>query len=329
MRKARVMRGYEYMTKLSIIVPVYNVQDYIARCLESLIMQTLDNIEIIVVNDGSKDNSEEIIEKYLQKCPEKFVYLKKPNGGLSDARNYGMRYATGEYIAFLDSDDYVELEMYEKMYKRAVESESYIVECNFWWDYPRKRKIDYRDGYIDIKDYLLRGRVTSWNKIYKRTWIQELNISFPLGLRYEDLDFFYKIVPSLPSIDKVSVIKEPYLHYIQRPGSIANSQNEKVGHIHDVLDDIISFYKKENLYDEYADVIEYEYTRVLLCSFLFKMLKIKDRRIRRNLIRKTWKNINTYFPSWRKNKYLIKGNSVQDYYLKLVNGVYVKLLLLT
>ena len=316
------------MTKLSIIVPVYNVQDYVGRCLESLVRQTLDNIEIIVVNDGSKDNSEKMIKEYLQSWPEKVLYLKKQNGGLSDARNYGMSYATGEYIAFLDADDYVEIEMYEKLYQRAVDCQSYIVECNFWWDYPNKQKLDYRNGYRDIKDYLLRGRVMAWNKIYKRTWIQDLNISFPLGLRYEDLNFFYKVVPSLSGIDKVSVVKEPFLHYIQRPGSIANSQNEKVGHIHDILADIITFYKKENLYDEYAAVLEYEYTRILLCSYLLKMLQIKDRRIRQKLIKKTWENINHHFPTWKKNPYLSKGNSVQDHYLKLVNSAYIKLLLL-
>ena len=102
--------------KVSVIVPVYNVEEYIDKSLNTLVNQTLEDIEIIVVNDGATDNSKNIIMDYKEKYPNKIVYLEKANGGLSDARNYGMPYAKGDYIAFLDSDDYVELDIYEKMY---------------------------------------------------------------------------------------------------------------------------------------------------------------------------------------------------------------------
>ena len=108
------------MPKVSVIVPVYNVEKYIEKCLESLVNQTLKDIEIIIVNDGSKDKSEKIINKFLSKY-KNIVYVEKQNGGLSDARNYGMKYAKGEYIAFLDSDDYVDTTIYEKMYNKAKE----------------------------------------------------------------------------------------------------------------------------------------------------------------------------------------------------------------
>jgi len=96
------------MPKLSVIVPVYNVEAYVEKCLRTLVEQTLEDIEIIVVNDGSTDNSKEIVQKLAKQFPEKIIYVEKENGGLSDARNYGMPYAKGEYIAFLDADDYVE-----------------------------------------------------------------------------------------------------------------------------------------------------------------------------------------------------------------------------
>ena len=99
------------MPKVSIIVPVYNVERYIVRSMDSLVNQTLKDIEIIVVNDGSTDNSKKLIEIYQKKYPNKIKLVDKKNGGLSDARNYGIPHATGEYIAFLDSDDYVELHM--------------------------------------------------------------------------------------------------------------------------------------------------------------------------------------------------------------------------
>ena len=96
------------MPKVSVIVPFYNVEGYIEKCLETLVNQTLKDIEIILVNDGSKDRSIDIVKKFLKQYSEKIVYLEKENGGLSDARNFAIPYAKGEYIAFLDSDDYVE-----------------------------------------------------------------------------------------------------------------------------------------------------------------------------------------------------------------------------
>ena len=127
------------MPKVSVIVPVYNVEEYLERCLDSLVNQTLKDIEIIIVNDGSTDGSKEIIQKYLNKY-KNIVYLEKENGGLSSARNYGIPYAKGEYIGFVDSDDYVELTMYEKMYNKAIEEKSDMVECDFIWEYPNKKR---------------------------------------------------------------------------------------------------------------------------------------------------------------------------------------------
>ena len=108
------------MVKVSVIVPFYNVESYIGKCLESLVHQTLREMEIILVNDGSKDGSAEIAKQYVKEYPNQIKYVEKENGGLGDARNYGIPYAEGEYIAFLDSDDYVEPIIYEKsVYERS------------------------------------------------------------------------------------------------------------------------------------------------------------------------------------------------------------------
>ena len=138
------------MPKVSVIVPVYNVEKYIDKCLESLVNQTLKDIEIIIVNDGSTDNSIKIVEEYKEKYKNKIIYLEKENGGLSDARNYGIQYAKGEYIAFLDSDDYVDRKMYEKLYNKAIENNSDIVECDFYWKYTNKLILDTRNEYKNI-----------------------------------------------------------------------------------------------------------------------------------------------------------------------------------
>ena len=117
------------MPKVSIIVPVYNMQNYLKKCFDSLINQTLADVEIIVVNDESTDNSPEIIEAYAL-MDKRIKVINRKNGGLSMARNSGMSVATGEYIGFVDSDDWVELEMYEKMYDLASKHSADIVICD-------------------------------------------------------------------------------------------------------------------------------------------------------------------------------------------------------
>ena len=115
------------MQKISVIVPVYNTEKYIKKCLDSIINQTYSNIEIIIINDGSTDNSELIINEYLKEYPDKIKYYKKENGGLSDARNYGVTKATGDYICFVDSDDYIDINLFESL-KMEVEKQTQLIK---------------------------------------------------------------------------------------------------------------------------------------------------------------------------------------------------------
>ena len=304
------------MPEVSVIVPVYNVEKYLEKCLNSLVNQTLDNIEIIIVNDGTKDNSEEIIKKFIEKYPQKIVYLKKENGGLSDARNFGIPYAKGEYIAFLDSDDYVEKDIYKEMYELAKKENSDMVECDFLWEYPDKTREDIGQVYNGKKEMLEKVRVVAWNKLIRRSILEKAQIQFPKGLRYEDVEFTYKLIPHL---NKVSFLKKPYIHYIQRENSISNVQNERTKEIFTVLDNVITYYTENNFYDEYKEELEYVYTRFLLCSSLLRMVKINDKDIRKNMIKTTWENLNTKFPNWKNNEILKKNKSLKDRYMKSVN----------
>ena len=304
------------MPEVSVIVPVYNVEKYLERCLNSLVNQTLENIEIIIVNDGTKDNSEEIIKKFIDKYPQKIVYLKKENGGLSDARNFGIPYAKGEYIAFLDSDDYVEKDIYKEMYELAKKENSDMVECDFLWEYPDKTREDIGQVYNGKKEMLEKVRVVAWNKLIRRSILEKTQIQFPKGLRYEDVEFTYKLIPHL---NKISFLKKPYIHYIQRENSISNVQNERTKEIFTVLDNVITYYTENNFYDEYKEELEYVYTRFLLCSSLLRMVKINDKDIRKNMIKTTWENLNTKFPNWKNNEILKKNKSLKDRYMKSVN----------
>lgn len=310
------------MPKVSIIVPVYNVEKYIDKCLKSLVEQTLDDIEIIVVNDGSTDDSKKVIDNYIERYPEKIVYLEKKNGGLSDARNYGMPYAKGEYIAFLDSDDYVEKDTYEKMYELAKKENSDMVECDFYWEYPNKIKKDIGVIYSGQHEMLENVRVVAWNKLIKREILEISKIQFPKGYRYEDVEFTYKLIPYL---NKVSFVKEFLIHYIQRPDSISNSQNKRTKEIFDVLEHVLDFYKEKNIYEKYKDELEYTYTRYLLCSSLLRMVKIDDKKIRQECLNAAWENLNTKFPNWKNNIILMKRKTGKDKYMKTVNKVTFKL----
>lgn len=310
------------MPKVSVIVPVYNVEKYIEKCLDSLLNQTLKDIEIIVVNDGSKDNSKEIIKEYEKNNPEKIVYLEKQNGGLSDARNFGLPYAKGEYIAFVDSDDYVELDMYEKMYELAKKENSDMVECDFYWEYPNKQKIDIGQIYYNQKEMLQKARVVAWNKLIKRSILEESKVQFPKGYRYEDVEFTYKLIPYLK---KVSFVKEPFIHYIQRENSISNVQNERTKEIFEVLEHVIEYYKEKGIYKEYEQELEYTYARILLCSSLLRIVKIKDKEIRNRLIKETWNNLNSKFPNWKKNKILNEEKTSKNRYMKSMNSFTYKI----
>lgn len=292
------------MIKVSVIVPVYNVETYVRKCIKSLVSQTLEDIEIIVVDDGSTDNSMEIVEEFAKEDSRIKIYHKQ-NGGLSDARNYGLQNAKGKYVAFLDSDDYVKPELYQKMYEKAKKEKSDMVECNFFWEYRnranKKLKEDIGEKYNNQFEMMEKARVVAWNKLYKRELIERVGVEFPKGLRYEDIEFFYKLIPY---IENVSFVKEPMIYYVQRKESIANTQNEKTQDIFEIFEHVFEYYETNEYYNKYKEVLEYTYARILLCSSFKRIVKIKDKQIRAELLNRTWVSLNEKFPYWKNNRIL-------------------------
>ena len=310
------------MPKVSVIVPIYNVEKYLEKCINSLLEQTLEDIQIILVNDGSKDSSGEIAKKYQADNPNKTIYVEKENGGLSDARNYGLKYATGDYVAFLDSDDYIEKNAYKEMYEKAINENADYVECDFIWEFPDKLKIDKQYPYNNKKEMLSFVRVVAWNKLIKRKMITENNLEFPKGLRYEDVEFTYKLIPF---INKFVYVDKPFIHYVQRNGSIANVQNERTAEIFTILDDVVKFYKEKNIYEEYKEELEYNYARYLLCSSLKRMCKIDDKNVRKKLLSENWKKLNEEVPNWKRNSILKNVNIGKNKYMRTVNNLTYKI----
>ena len=304
------------MPKVSVIVPIYNVEKYLEKCINSLLSQTLEDIQIILVNDGSKDNSGNIAKEYEKNNKDRVIYVEKENGGLSDARNHGLKYATGDFIAFLDSDDYIEKNAYEEMYNKAIEENADYVECDFIWEFHNKIRVDKQYPYKNKKEMLSFVRVVAWNKLIKRQLIIDNNLEFPKGLRYEDVEFTYKLIPF---INKFAYVDKPFIHYVQREGSIANVQNERTAEIFTVLDNVIEFYKKNNIYEKYRDELEYNYARYLLCSSLKRMCKIKDKTIREKLLTESWERLKLNFPNWKENIILKTVNIGKNKYMRTVN----------
>jgi glycosyltransferase involved in cell wall biosynthesis len=303
------------MIKVSIVVPVYNVEEYLVKCLTSLVNQTLKDIEIIVVNDGATDRSEIIIQEFALKYSN-IIALMKENGGLSDARNYGVQHAKGEYIGFIDSDDFVDLEMYEALYRKAKESDYDIVECNLHHTYENSEDTEIGKEIYDKNDLIMNGRSVVWNKIYKREWLFNTGVVFPKSLIYEDVEFFIKLVPF---IEKYAYVKPAYVHYLQRNSSINNISSKKTLDIIRILINIKDFYEENGFWNTYHDSLEYLFTRILLCSSFGRMCKIPVRKDREEALARNFELLNEVFPDWRK-KHIFRGK--YDYKRNLYENRY-------
>lgn len=304
------------MIKISVIVPVYNVENYLERCLDSLVNQTLDEIEIIVVDDGATDGSGEIISRYALAHSRLKVY-QKVNGGLSDARNYGLAKATGEYVGFVDADDFVDPDMYELMYADAIHNESQVVECNLRHTFEDGTEdIEIGEEILDIHRMIMYGRSVVWNKIYHRKWLLDTNIIFQKGLIYEDVAFYVMLAPH---INKISYIKAASIHYVQRSSSINNFSTLKTLDILEILDRVLSYYKEQDFYKEYEKDLEFLTSRIILCSSFQRMSRIKNSKDRKQALKANWLFLTNRFPNWKHNPTLKQDRSSKALFMKLVN----------
>ncbi len=308
--------------KLSIILPVYNTEQYLEKCLNSILDNTFQDFELIIVNDGSPDNSEKIILDFKEKYQDKIVYIKKENGGLSDARNCGMQVARGEYISFIDSDDYIEQDMYEEMMKKLEYYPFDIVACDVNLVYENLDKVDViSSGYNkdllnkdDIKETMTYFYPTVWNKIYKAEVIK--GITFLKGVWYEDLEFMLKVYPNINSI---GVVKKPLHNYLQRKNSITYTYNDKLYDIINNMESVIAFYKEKGIYEEYKDELEYLYARYAFATFPKRLAKCGNKEKYNKGIEFAINKVKEYFPEYKNNKYL-KKVGVKGLYIKHFNN---------
>ena len=241
------------MAKVSVIVPVYNVEKYLKRCLDSLINQTLSDIDIICINDGSKDSSLQILEQYAQK-DSRIVIYNQENSGLSVARNTGLEHASGEYIGFVDSDDWVDLDFYEKLYNSAKNNNADIAVADFIREHPNKKpkrlKLKVEKIYTTPEDKFMICKVHRegcvWNKIYRTEFIHSINLKFVPKMYYEDRDF---TIRSLYFSKKLVTTPNTYYRYFVNPKSIVNKRRNYIQDEHYILvrQQVLQFIKEHNI----------------------------------------------------------------------------------
>lgn len=306
--------------KLSIIVPVYGVEKYIDKCLDSLVKQSLKEIEIIVVNDGTKDNSQKIIDKYVKKYPDKIKSYIKENGGQGSARNYGLKKATGEYIGYVDSDDFVEKDMYKKLYDKAKENNYDIVVCgnyNVSEDYQNKNIDAFINNYNTDLENIFFGKMAVWNKIYKRDILIKNKLEFKEKVWYEDLAFTLK---AIMNSNTFAFIDEPLYDYLIREGSTMNNSNvQRNLEILDAFDDILS-YIKHNKKEEYFDKVEFLAIDHIYISAIVRILKANaDNKIKKETVNELICYMNKNFPNYKNNKYINTLSRNRKIIYKLIN----------
>ncbi|HCT63559.1 MAG TPA: glycosyl transferase family 2 [Erysipelotrichaceae bacterium] len=307
------------MIAVSVIVPVYKVEKYLDRCLASLVNQTLDEIEIIVINDGSPDNSQVIIDRYVQNYPNRIFGYVKPNGGLSDARNFGIQFAKGTYIGFVDSDDYVELDMYEQMFKKALDDKADLVICDITYEWEKTKRTMLLKGLKDMDGLSENKRaflspLFAWNKLYHRRFFFEHKFRYPMNLWYEDIPV---TLPIFTQASRITYIDEAFVHYIQRSNSIMGSgENPKQYDIFEIIESTLSYLKSNLLIKEYYEEFEYVCIEQLMLYGGFRFLKSKDYA---NLFDKSFKFMSMNFPNWKNNRYINSLPKKYQAYLKLIS----------
>ena len=327
--------------KISIIVPVYNVEKYLKKCLDSIINQTLADIEIIIVNDESPDNSYKIINLY-ESMDKRIKVVNRKNGGLSMARNSGLSVATGEYIGFVDSDDWIELEMFEKMYDPASKYSADIVICDYnmvFDKYIEKSILGIETDVIDIDvlgikqyfdkyQFIYKHGDQAWNKIYKREFVRKFGIVFEKNSEIFSEDKLFNLY-CLLNVKRICTLDSSFYNYLQREGSLM--YEGKPNHTKRLMTLLDRFYRKAQFYNKHKDIetIFPELILQLIGNTVFNKFKIEKLGLLK--VSDDLKNVNMFKffkPSMR--HLMVSSNSfkLRVFSFLLYNNLFILFLLL-
>lgn len=269
--------------QVSLVIPVYNVADYLQQCLESVEKQDYEQLQVVIINDGSKDCSLEICEKYARKHPKTWIVINQENAGLSAARNTGLLYATGEYIAFLDSDDWIDSNFISTLVKVMEDTGAEIVESGIRWCYSDKTYLDAikEDSIYDMREalshYLLQTKPIHsavWCKLYHRDIFANLN--FKPGKLHEDGYFTYQAMYKCKNYAVINYIGYNYRQ--NREGSIMSSvvKPKNIIDVMEMMEERILFFKEHNE-NILAEKAASYYYRTALTNYVTAKKNIQDK----------------------------------------------------
>lgn len=309
------------MTKVSLIVPIYNSQNYLEKCIKSLISQTLKDIQIILINDGSTDNSEKIIKSFDD---ERIVYISKNNEGIGKTRNLGIDKATGEFLAFVDSDDYLNEHFCEYMYQKAVNDDCDLVVCDFFEERNTLVGIKFKD----FKDTNLREtpelinyiNLGPCNKLYKKSLFDDKSNRFEENLKYEDAPF---VVKMLLSANKIGKVNDYLTYYVIHSNSETTIRDKRMYDILEITDIIVNDLKKV----DYPNDSLVSLAVMILTDYTIQQRYISDVKYRHDFINKAFKYLNNLDRKWRRCSYLKRFTSLKRYVKtsKLLTKIYCDL----
>ena len=304
---------------VSVIVPVYDVERYLPECLDSLCLQDTDGYEVIAVDDGSPDGSHRILQDYQRRFPEILRVVRKPNGGLSDARNYGMQFARGEYLGFVDSDDFVMPELIRLMKRKAAATNADIVVCSHaeYWAESNRAEVrwmnfvnSYGHSVGERPELLVAAHPYAWNKIYRRRLFDDYGISYPKGQAFEDSATTFNLMLHANRIEYVD--KALYCYRMDRADSITNTFDEKFYDIFKSFDSIREFYTRHGRYDEFRDEIS-ELMRRTSFARVGALESCEDPARVDAFLTAVYDYLDRYAPGWAENRYFRRQLSNPKY----------------
>lgn len=290
------------MIKVSVIVPVYNAEKYLRQCMDSLVNQTLRDIEIIAVNDGSKDGSLAILREYEAAYPEKVRVFTKENGGQASARNLALQYAVGEYIGYVDADDYADTDMFRTMAEEAEKYSCDAVACDSYTVNGEKTTYTAFGDYPEQRNLFLDAWVSPCNKMIRREIYIKSSVVFHEGYIYEDTAWFAEMIPWIKTIRTVH--RPLYYRLVNENSTMTSAQGKRTAQIFPVMNGVVDYYKEHHLLGTYRNELEYFYIRILFLSSMRRISRIEDAALRNEYIRQTLFEVNEHFPNYRKNQYL-------------------------
>lgn len=285
------------MADISIIVPIYNAEKYLNKCIDSLVNQTKKELEFILINDGSTDSSEDIIKSYKDK---RIKYFKNKNQGIGKTRNFGIDKATGKYLMFLDSDDYLDINACEKLYNKAIKEKSDLVVFDFYRVEETLKEVtinNFKSSSLkENPNLLLDINLGPCNKLIKRELIDKNNTRFNEELKYEDTPFVTEIIKNANKISKLN----EYLHYyVIHSNSETTVRDERVFDIIKIIDIIRNQYKDE----KYMEDIVNKLTVRTFTNYTIQQRVQKDLKVGMKFIDEAFSYMKKNIPNYKNNKY--------------------------